>query len=167
VRAQSLIETIIEYARRYAGTVLFAIPLGFIISWGINKFWAGSQLVVFVAVVICWLSGVIQVIVRDVRQGDENINAVFSDPRNWNSADLPIEFRSITHAMTLGEVVGRVGPYTRVTETGVVRYDLPSGGFVAVFPELPFNDTSRIKAIQLYRVAMQRPNGEGEAEGVK
>jgi hypothetical protein len=119
VSAPSLVGTIIEYARRYAGTVLFAIPLGFVISWGTNKFWAGSQLIVFVAVVICWLSGAIQVIVRDVRQGDESIHPVFSDPRNWNSADLPIDFRSITHAMTLGQLVGRVGPYMRVTETGL------------------------------------------------
>lgn len=57
----------------------------------------------------------------------------------------------MTRGMTLDELFSSAGPCTRVTHAGAARYDLPSGGFIEVFPERAFDNASRIKAIQLYR----------------
>jgi hypothetical protein len=135
----------------YLSAILFALPLAYSISWAVNKFWPGSRWIVFAAVVLFWVNGVIQVIFRNLRSGEKVPNAVFADPKNWDPAELPAEFQSLTRGMTLDEVFSLAGPCTRVTETGVACYDLPSGGFLEVFPERAFDNSSRIKAIQLYR----------------
>jgi hypothetical protein len=76
---------------------------------------------------------------------------VFAHPEQWQPQELPQEFRFITRESTVQEVVDSVGPYTRVTETALVCYDLPSGGALFLFPEPPFSPANRIRGIQLYR----------------
>jgi hypothetical protein len=68
--------------------------------------------------------------------------------------------------MTLDELFRRTGPCTRITQAGVVRYDLPSGGLIEVFPERAFDNSSGIKAIQLYRIGEKEWRGD-TAAGVR
>jgi hypothetical protein len=102
-------------------------------------------------VFIWWLIGVAQLFLREARSSDDSDRAVFADPENWTPADLPMEFHSITRQTTLDEVFRMIGPCTRLTPTGLVRYDLPSGSVVVLFPDVPFKNTSVIKGVQLYR----------------
>jgi hypothetical protein len=121
--------------RAVLSAILFALPLAYLISSAVNKFLPGSRWIVFVAAVLFWVNGVIQVTLRNIGSGEKGPDAVFSDPNNWDPAELPAEFRSLTRGMTLDELFSRAGPCTRITQTGAARYDLPSGGFIEVFPE--------------------------------
>jgi hypothetical protein len=143
--------TITQRAGKYLGGIAFGIVATWIIAQLVAKLWPGAQRAVFVVLVIVWLSGFAQVLVRDIRAGSQAERAVFADPNQWQRQELPQEFRFITRNTTVQEVVDSVGPYTRVTETGLVRYDLPSGGALFLFPEPPFSPASRIRGIQLYR----------------
>jgi hypothetical protein len=143
--------TFTQRAGKYLGGIAFGVVAAWIISQLVAKVWPSAQFVVFVVLVIIWLSGFAQVLARDVRAGSETERAVFAHPEQWHPQELPQEFRFITHDTTVQEVIDSIGPYTRVTETGLVRYDLPSGGALFLFPDPPFSPTSRIRGIQLYR----------------
>jgi hypothetical protein len=149
--------TITQCIGKYLGGIAFGGVAAWIISQLVGRFWPGAQLSVFVVLVIIWLSGFAQVLLRDIRVGSETERAVFADPKQWQPQELPQEFRFITRESTVQEVVDTVGPYTRVTESGLVRYDLPSGGALFLFPEPPFAPTSRIRGIQLYRTEDEVP----------
>jgi hypothetical protein len=54
-------------------------------------------------------------------------------------------------------VVDNVGPCTRVTGEGSLRYDLPSGGALLILPERPASNISKVRGIQFYRTEMDAP----------
>jgi hypothetical protein len=143
--------TIPQRIGKYLGGIAFGIVAAWIVSQFVARFWPGAQMAVFVVLVITWFSGFAQVLVRDIRAGSDTERAVFAHPEQWQPQELPPEFRFITGESTVQEVVDTVGPYTRVTETGLVRYDLPSGGALFLFPESPFSPASLIRGVQLYR----------------
>jgi hypothetical protein len=150
--------TITERAGKYLGGIAFGIVAAWFLSQFVAKFWPDAQLTVFIVLAVTWLSGFAQILVRDIRAGDETERAVFARPEGWRAEELPQEFRFITRDTTLQQVVDTVGPYTRVTETGLVRYDLPSGGALFLFPESPSTPTtSKIRGIQFYRTEDEVP----------
>jgi hypothetical protein len=89
--------------------------------------------------------------------------------RDLGSEKLPPEFRFVSHAMTLGDVMQKLGPPSRLVELPVdadlppgtsfittnlgkpaiviVEYRLPYGAPVYVMPEFPFDVSSRIRAM--------------------
>ena len=143
--------TITQRVAKYFGGIAFGVVAAWIVSQFAARFWPGAQLTVFVVLVVIWLSGFAQILVRDIRAGGDTEREVFAHPEQWQPQELPQEFRFITRESTVQEVVDVVGPYTRVTQTGLVRYDLPSGGALFLFPEPPFSPASRIRGVQLYR----------------
>jgi hypothetical protein len=151
LRPNSRRMTISQRSCKYLGGIAFGVVAAWVVSQFVGKFWPSAQLTVFVVLVVIWLSGFVQVLVRDIRAGSDPERPVFADPEQWQPQELPREFRFITRESTVQEVVDTVGPYIRVTETGLVRYDLPSGGALFLFPEPPSSPTSRVRGIQLYR----------------
>lgn len=149
--------TIVQRVWQYLTGLVFGLVAAWVISTCVAKFWPDARVTIFVVLFAVWLSGFAQVLVRDIRAGGEGERAVFANPEDWDSVELPREFRFITHETTLQEVIEKVGPYTRVTQKGLVRYDLPSGGALFLFPEPPFSDSSRVRGIQLYRTEDQVP----------
>jgi hypothetical protein len=143
--------TITQRIAKYLVGIAFGVIAAWIVSQFATRFWHNAQLTVFVVLVIIWLSGFAQVLVRDIRAGGDTERTVFAHPEQWQPQELPQEFRFITRESTVQEVVDSVGPYTRVTETALVCYDLPSGGALFLFPEPPFSPANRIRGIQLYR----------------
>jgi hypothetical protein len=143
--------TITQRAGKYLGGIAFGVAAAWFLSQFVARFWPGSQLTVFIVLVVIWLSGFAQILVRDIRAGHETERAVFARAKEWRAEELPQEFRFITRDTTIQQVVDTVGPYTRVTEAGLIRYDLPSGGAIFLYPESRSVPTSRIRGIQLYR----------------
>ena len=117
--------TITQRAGKYLGGIAFGVAAAWFLSQFVARFWPGSQLTVFIVLVVIWLSGFAQILVRDIRAGHETERAVFARAKEWRAEELPQEFRFITRDTTIQQVVDTVGPYTRVTEAGLIRYDLP------------------------------------------
>ena len=143
--------TIIQRAGKYVTGLAVGFVGAWVVSQFIGRFWPNAQLIVFLVLVVTWLSGFVQILARDIRAGPDTERAVFSDPQQWQSQELPQEFRFITRETKVQDVVDTVGPYTRITESGLVRYDLSSGGALFLFTEQPFSPDSRVRGIQLYR----------------
>lgn len=79
-KRMKLIVRVLKHGAPYFSAILFALPLAYIISWAVNKFWPGSRWIVFVAVVLFWVNGVIQVILRNIRSGEKALTLSFPTP---------------------------------------------------------------------------------------
>jgi hypothetical protein len=145
---------------RRIGTYITGIAVGVIFAAVIANFvgslFPNARAIVFVVLVIIWLLGFVQILIRDIRTGD-NARGVFARPEEWCAEELPREFRFITRDTTLQEIVDRVGPYTRLPETHLVRYDLPCGGAILIYPEPPFTLLSKVRGVQFYRTEADVP----------
>jgi hypothetical protein len=139
--------TTLERMRRYGGALIFGVVAAFLVASLVAKFWPGAKNTVFIALVIFWLMGLVQIVVRDIRSRDA---AAFANTEKWCTEELPQEFRFITRDTTLEELAATLGPYRPVADTGNVRYDLPSGGAIVVFPEQLFSSDSKVRGVQFY-----------------
>ena len=142
--------SIAERVRRYAGTLLGGFAAAFLIASIAGNIWPGAFWIVFLSLAGFWLLGAMGVAVREFRSRDA---AVFEDPVHWHAEELPQEFRFITRRTTLAEVSDRLGPFSPVADTGMVRYDLPSGGAVFIYFDPSSADESTVQGIQLYTSA--------------
>ena len=61
--------TIMQRVAKYLGGIVFGVVVAWIVSQFVARFWPGAQLTVFVVLVIIWLSGFAQILVRDIRAG--------------------------------------------------------------------------------------------------
>ena len=137
-----------ECFRRYAGVFVAEVAVSFFVAAIVGRIWPNAFRPVFIGLVAFWLLGLVGVIVRDVRSRDA---AVFSDASRWSVAELPLEFRFITRDTTLEDVERSIGPSSPVADTGVVRYDLGSGGALFIHFDPPATPDSKVRGIQLYR----------------
>jgi hypothetical protein len=85
--------------------------------------------------------------VRDLRSRHAG---AFETPKDWRPEELPQEFRFITHDTTLAQLNDRLGPSKPVGSDAIIRYDLPSGGAICVFLQLPFSSNSKVRGVQFY-----------------
>src|SRR4051812_20897665 len=96
----------------YFPMLLFGILMAWVLSRLVGRFFPDAQTGTLIVLAIFWLTGFVQVVVRDVRGESEPERAVFADPAAWSPSQLPIEFRFIAAGMTVEEVVARAGAYT-------------------------------------------------------
>ena len=122
-----------------------------------GRFWPNARFPLFIGLLIFWLTGFLYVLIRDLGAGSEADRAVFARPEDWDPKELPQEFRFITHDSALSDVIERLGPCTRSARNDTLRYDLPSGGAVLIFPESPDANDSKIRGIQFYRTGDAAP----------
>ena len=137
-----------ERLRRYGSTFITGVVAAFFVAALVSKVWPDAYRPVFVGLVLFWLVGLVGVVVRDIRSRDA---AIFSDPSQWRTDELPLEFRFITGDTTLHELEHRLGPSSPVADTGAVRYDLGSGGALFIHFASPTTPESKVCGIQLYR----------------
>jgi hypothetical protein len=139
----------------YFPMLLFGILMAWIVSHLVGRFFPAARTGTLIILVLFWLTGFVQVVVRDIRGVPDR--GVFIDPSRWSPQELPAEFRFITCGMTVEEVVARAGAYTRITETGLVRYDLPDGRALFLHTDSAGEATSRVTGIQLWRAESETP----------
>lgn len=101
----------------------------------------------FGGLVLFWLTGLVGVLLRDFRSKTAK---VFEDRCHWDPKKLPREFQFIRHRTTRSEFVSVLGEYCDVADTGVARYDLPSGGAVFIFMQKPVTEDSMVDGVQYY-----------------
>jgi hypothetical protein len=120
-----------------------------------------------------------------VQRRRSEAGSVFEAFRNHDipTRDLPVEFRFITHDITVKEVIAKAGPYSRhvkfpidprlvggkYTYTDdapsrpaivIFEWDMPFHGAVLLMPEYPFESESRIRAV-FYRAPRPEESGNG------
>ncbi len=106
-------------------------------------------------------------ILRARREEEDDLRNAYA-ARQIATAELPADFRFVTHSTTLASVVERAGPYSRTRQIPLTddagqapltaaEYELPGRGGVIVIPEQPFAPDSCIRAVY-YR----RPRAEAE-----
>ena len=105
--------------------------------------------------------------VRRSRSEREAITEAYR-ARTIPTAELPPDFRFITHEATLQSVVDRAGPYSRLTsvpsgakasgETSITahEYELSDRGAIIVMAEPPFQPESRVRAVFYRRPRRER-----------
>lgn len=138
---------ILERGKRYGSTFICGLVAAFFVAAVIGKWWPDARNMVFAALVLFWLTGFIGVIFRDWRSTEAR---TFEDPRQWDANQLPGEYRFIRHGITRRGLVKELGEYENVADSGVGRYDLPSGGAIFVFMQQPITDDSLITGVQYY-----------------
>jgi hypothetical protein len=140
---------------KYFPMLLFGILMAWVISRLVGRFFPDARTAALIILVLFWLSGFVQIVVRDIRGVPER--SVFADPSAWAPQELPAEFRFITRGMTVEEVIARAGAYTRITQTGLVQYDLPDGRSLFLHTDGAGEATSRVSGIQLWRAEYATP----------
>ncbi|HJT82312.1 MAG TPA: hypothetical protein VJ719_14045 [Chthoniobacterales bacterium] len=143
----------------YAGGLVLGAAAAWVISKLVATIWPSAQTIVFALLVIIWLSGFVQILVRDLRAGSDEGRGVFVNPHEWDARELPREFRFISRGMSVREVVANLGAYTRVTPTGLLRFNLPSGGAIFLFINGAPADDAAVKGLQFYRTENDIPVG--------
>jgi hypothetical protein len=140
---------------KYFPLLLFGILMAWLLSRLVGRFFPGARTGTMIVLVLFWLTGFVQAVVRDIRGEPER--GVFADPSVWSPQEHPPEFRFITRGMTVEEVVAGAGTYTRLTETGLLRYDLPDGRVLFVHTDADGDETRRVTGIQLWRAEYETP----------
>jgi hypothetical protein len=134
----------------YASGIAVGVIFAAVIAHFVGSLWPNARGTIFVTLIIIWLAGFVQVLIRDIRTAD-TASGVFLSPEQWRAEELPQEFRFITRDTTVQQITDKLGPYTHLTETNVVRYNLPSGGAILIYPEPPFTSASKVHGVQFYR----------------
>jgi hypothetical protein len=141
----------------YLGGLFLCVGASVIVATLVGRVWAEARFPVLIALVVFWLTGFLYILVRDIAAGPEINRAVFKHPDEWEAKELPQEFRFISHETALRDVKDTLGAPTRVLNDGSLRYDLPSGGAILLFPLVPNSDDSNIRGIQFYRTESDAP----------
>ncbi len=117
------------------------------ISITVGMVFPAWKIPVLFVLLLLWLFGTISGFMQI--DSDDRLRGVDVGKDGWDKSTLPIHFRFIDPETTLKEVVQRVGPYTRIRETGAVRamqWDVPYGA-VIIFPEDPNDADSKIMRV--------------------
>jgi hypothetical protein len=139
----------------YFPMLLLGILMAWVVSHLVGKFVPAAETGTLILFVLFWLTGCAQIIVSDTRGVPDR--SVFADPSKWSPQQLPAEFRFITRGMTVEDVVARTGAYTRITQSGLVLYDLPDGGALFLHTDGAGEAMSRVTGIQLWRAEYVTP----------
>lgn len=141
------IKWIIRWLQQYGSTIFTGIAAAFLLSMIIGKWWPDARGYIFFGLSALWLSGGALVAFRD---RETVYTKRFEDPRKWNPAELPGEYRAIEHGITRSELISVLGAYKSVPGSDIGRYDLPSGGAIFVYIQSPITDSSVITGVQYY-----------------
>lgn len=139
--------SLLERIRRHVTTLVSGVVAAFLVAAVIGQWWPDARKIAFWGLAAFWLTGGVVVIFREWQSVDAR---AFEDPRQWVPDELPREYRFITHSTTRRELIAELGAYKDVADTGVGRYDLPSGGAIFVFMQAPVTDESLVTGVQFY-----------------
>lgn len=129
---------------------LFGIVIASFIGVLAGMLWPPLGWALFIFGVVCWSGLTVDGIVR---QRHSDPAALLADNRHWKKEELPEEFRFIEHDTTIRQIRDKIGPHKHLRGDGEIRaleYHLPYGSAVLVFPELPVEDSSRVRAVKFY-----------------
>ncbi|MBA3961181.1 MAG: hypothetical protein H0X40_04665 [Chthoniobacterales bacterium] len=137
-----------EHVQRHIAVFVAGIVGSFFLAVVVGKFWPPATRVVFCVSLLFWVIAMTNLAIREHRSRD---TAVFSDPKEWSADELPHEFQFITRNTTLETLTSELGPHSPVADTGIIRYDLPSGGAIFIYFDPPSTFDSKVRGVQFYR----------------
>lgn len=131
---------------KFWGALCFGLVVSYVLATLINSYWPDTRKVAFWILFGFWMTGLVQVVAREISSEDEG---KFEDPSRWVPAELPQEFRFIKRGTTLEEVVGKLGPYSG-SAGDAIRYDLPSRGTIFIRLNALVQTGGVVRALQFY-----------------
>lgn len=138
---------LLERVHRYIGALIFGIIAAFFLATLVDSFWPNARNIAFVLLSIFWLTGLIQVVVRDIRSQEDKVLSVAGVLLNfrWNSDSSRAIRRSSSWQLNLGHT----NPSPTVMLSGTIcRREVPFSSFcsylsVVIVEFAAFNFTPR------------------------